>query len=173
VTTIKRGTAATKGAYGMSQENAEAVTPHGVDVLISEAAQRGRDEGRADERDRIRALVAAFPDDSAFALEQYEKGADVTTAKAAYADVLAERLKDESRKTADANARAEAAAAKAEAALAGGVEPLANAGESGPVDIGDLAETLISDGMKPDAAWRKIAREHKAEHAAWVQRGCK
>ncbi len=60
-----------------------------------------RAEAVAAEQKRLAELKAAFPGDPAFALEQFAAGHDVTQAKAAYCDVLAERLKDKGTQTAD------------------------------------------------------------------------
>lgn len=68
------------------------------------------DKARADERARMAEIKAAFPNDPAFALEQIEAGSSVVEAKAAYADVLNERL--EAEKTAHAATKTEASKPK-------------------------------------------------------------
>lgn len=52
-----------------------------------------RTQTREAEQKRMSDLKAAFPDDPSFAMEQFAKGASLQDAKAAYCDVLAERIK--------------------------------------------------------------------------------
>lgn len=170
VITQKRGkSAATKGVSGMSEDNTiEALTPHGVDALIAEAVERGR----AEERARLESLVAAFPDDPAFALAQCISGVDAITAKAAHADVLSARMQEMSDALAAANARAEAAIA---AAANTGVAPIPNDNSGGAemVDVRALAKELKAGGMKGTDAWDKIQREHPDAYRAYRNGGGK
>lgn len=62
-----------------------------VTAAVNKAATTAQTE-------RVSALQAAFPDDAKFAMEQVVAGASVQEAKAAYCDVLAGRLKDETSK---------------------------------------------------------------------------
>ena len=55
-------------------------------------AEQVRTDALTAERQRAAEIRAAFPADPAFAMAQIEAGVSVTEAKAAYADVLAERL---------------------------------------------------------------------------------
>jgi capsid assembly protease len=57
---------------------------------------------KADERARLASLTADFPDDLAFATDQFSAGHDVQQAKAAYCDVLMERAKKTAAVTATA-----------------------------------------------------------------------
>jgi protease-4 len=65
------------------------------------------------DRARLAALKAAFPEDLAFALSEFEKGASVESAKAAYADVLQAKLSEERAEKAKLEARLKAEASAA------------------------------------------------------------
>jgi signal peptide peptidase SppA len=89
------------GPAGLTEVNGKSSIASEGDVTMSEESKEKtvavdvaqiRSETAAAERQRLAALKAAFPDDPAFALDQFESGADVTEAKAAYCDVLAQRL---------------------------------------------------------------------------------
>jgi signal peptide peptidase SppA len=58
---------------------------------LAAAETKAKSEQQAADRQRLGDLKAAFPKDLVFAFEQYEKGASVEQAKAAYADVLLAR----------------------------------------------------------------------------------
>jgi len=73
----------------MDQEKSTATATAAVDAAPIQAA----------ERQRLSAFRTAFPKDPEFAMAQYEAGATVTEAKAAYSDILSARL--EARATQD------------------------------------------------------------------------
>jgi signal peptide peptidase SppA len=66
--------------------------PQAVDSAPTVDLAKVRAEAAEAERKRLADLQVAFPDDAAFAMEQFAAGHDVTQAKAAYCDVLAQRL---------------------------------------------------------------------------------
>ena len=68
----------------MSENETNTETSIDVDKINAEAAKKSRDN--------LADLVTAFPDDLAFAVEQFYTGATLDQAKAAYADILAGKL---------------------------------------------------------------------------------
>jgi ClpP class serine protease len=62
-------------------------------IKLEEAIAAAKAEAAEAEMARMKALREAFPDDPQFAMEQFEKGADLLQAKAAYCDILSERTK--------------------------------------------------------------------------------
>ena len=117
-----------------------------------------------EERERFTALKAAFPDDLAFAAEQYEAGSSVQDAKAKYAEILQKRLAEKEAENAQLKANAEKAAAeKAPAKSAGGASPLKHVdGEAG----GDEADLMVlakeragKKGISVGAAIEEIYKE--------------
>ncbi len=112
--------------------------PDAYKDIVNEGFTEGHKTGTTEERDRAKALAAAFPDRPAFALEQFVAGHEVMHAKAAFSDVLAaenKTLREEQAK----------AAAKA-ATIPGGATPVAMTAATEPV----------AAPVKPDAA------DHKA-----------
>lgn len=79
------------------------------------------DQTLASERQRMADLKAAFPDDLAFALEQFDAGATVEQAKATYCDKLMAQQNTDTTKSA-----------------ASGIEPLRDSGEGAGTDTGDF-----------------------------------
>ena len=79
-----------KGANTMAET--EQKTEPEVDILAIQT--KAGKEAVTKDRERLTALRVAFPDDPDFAMDQFEKGASVIEAKAGFADVLAERLKE-------------------------------------------------------------------------------
>jgi ClpP class serine protease len=63
-----------------------------IGAIRADAYGRGLSDGAAQVRQTLAALAAEFPDDPGFALQQAGKGADVLSAKAAFADVLRARM---------------------------------------------------------------------------------
>jgi signal peptide peptidase SppA len=117
------------------------------------------------DRKRLADLKAAFPEDVAFAYEQYEAGASVETAKAAYADVLKGRLEVAEAKIADAD--------KKLAASTEGADPVefkgsADGGESAETDFVKVAIALAEEkGITKTAAMQKLAAENPEMFDTW------
>jgi len=65
-----------------------------IKAKIDSAAEEAKQKHAADEKKRLADLKSAFPKDLEFAIEQFEAGASLVEAKAAYADVLQNRLSE-------------------------------------------------------------------------------
>jgi len=78
--------------------------PESTETQIDEKAIA--DNAANAERQRMKDLKAAFPNDPAFAMEQFSKGADVKTAKAEYADVLATKNAELTKENAELTTKA-------------------------------------------------------------------
>ena len=76
---------------------AAAAAAQAAEADIEAAKKQADKEGK----ERLEALGAAFPNDSQFVLEQFTAGATVEVAKAAFCDVLAERLQEAETKNAE------------------------------------------------------------------------
>jgi len=63
-----------------------------IKAKVEAAAEEAKQKHAADEKKRLADLKSAFPDDLEFAIEQFEAGASLVEAKAAYADVLQKKL---------------------------------------------------------------------------------
>jgi len=139
-------------------------------VVFDEEAMKATaaEDARKAEKENLAALKAAFPEDLAFAVEQYEAGATVQEAQAAYAGVLAGKLKASKEENAElAGKLKEAATAPADAS---GVEPIgfenSEAGEGG--DFLKAAIALSKEkGITKTAAMQKLASENPEMFAAW------
>jgi signal peptide peptidase SppA len=123
----------------MSAENNQAQPTATDDITktVQAAVTAGLAAARADDQKRLTELKAAFPDDAAFAAEQFAAGASVEQAKAAYCDVLRAKL------------ASQPAAAAAEGAAA-------------PVPFGHSAAGAPTDIL---AAAKLYAAEHKCSFA--------
>ena len=121
-------------------------------------------QAAADEQKRFAALKVAFPDDLAFAAEQYEVGASVLEAQAKYAGVLQARLAESQTENTQLKADAEKAAAKPQKpAGPDGAPPLKGEGGEGgegaaeTPDLMDLAkERAGKKGISVGAAIEEI-----------------
>jgi len=71
-------------------ENENQPNEEQLNQIAKEAAEKAKKENKQ----RLSELKAAFPDDLEFAIEQFEDGASLVEAKAAYADVLLKKLKE-------------------------------------------------------------------------------
>lgn len=81
-----------EGATAM--ENVTTPEAQGSDTAPTIDLAKVRAEALEADRKRLADLKAAFPEDPAFAMEQFAAGHDVTQAKAAYCDILAQRMKE-------------------------------------------------------------------------------
>jgi ClpP class serine protease len=138
----------TTGDSIMGTENNTIITD--AQSQITAATQTARQQTEADDKKRLKDLKTAFPDDLAFAVEQFEAGASLMEAKAAYADVLQEKLKSRDNK---------------------GAAPLASG------DSADSGENFIAIGKQIardekiplGLAYKKLARERPELHRAYKQ----
>lgn len=115
------------------------------------------------DRKRLVELKAAFPEDVAFAYEQYEAGASVETAKANYADVLSERLKVAEAKIADAD--------KKLAASTEGADPV-DFQEAGNADASDFMKMSRARAKKDESSMRAamlaVSKENPEVHKSFL-----
>lgn len=120
---------------------------------IAAEVKKAAAELQAADRKRLSELRAEFPDDPAFALEQYESGHNVIEAKADYCDVLKKRLESK----------------KAE----GGAPPLTGSEEGGEntIDFNKAAKELAkAEGIKLGEAYKRIAREQPEVYYDYVEK---
>jgi len=122
-----------------------------MDDLDKKLAQQDIPAAKIEEKKRMLDLKSAFPKDLAFAVEQFEAGASVTEAKAAFADVLQKRLDEKESQ---------------------GPEPL-NSGDSasdGGANFLSLGRQMAKDEKIPlGAAFKKLAKEQPDLHATYKQ----
>jgi hypothetical protein len=132
-------------------------------------------EAAAEDRKRLTELKAAFPDEAEFVLEQHELGHTVLEAKAAYADILAARVKEQD-ETISAKDK-ELAEFKAKGP-ATGVEPLSEdapgdksaAFDGDPIEAWTKAlQAKIAAGMDNKRAASALVREQPELHAAYLE----
>jgi len=119
------------------------------------------------EKERLAALKAEFPEDLAFAIEQYEAGATVQEAKASYAGVLREKLKASEKEKTELAEKLKVATTPLQGAS--GAEPV-GFGESteGETDFVKAAIALSQEkGITKTAAMRQLAKENPEMHLAW------
>lgn len=138
-------------------------------------------DGVAQERARVKALRAAFPDDRAFADEHEEAGSTLEQAKLAYADRAAGEVKKlRAEKAAAEKAAAEAAAKleaekKAKAPSPTLVPALRPSSDTGASDDRDASGTALdkfrakvrearASGLSPEEATRRVARDNPDLH---------
>jgi signal peptide peptidase SppA len=110
------------------------------------AEDKIRSEAAAAERKRLGDLKAAFPGEDKFVMEQYEAGATVEKAEAAFSKVLRGRLEAKERELADAR----------KPQRASGPAPVVSGGDPATTDVG-------SDDFLAKA------REYAAEHGCSLQ----
>jgi len=138
----------------------------GGSIMSDENKDKPADDGKS----RMAALKAAFPEDLAFAVAQFEKGNDVTAAKAEYADVLQTRLK----------AKDEELVKAKEAQKPGGVKPLSTekvkADEGGEQPEGSAREAFMAkvaefqkEGLGKSDAVAKASQKYPKLHLAWLE----
>lgn len=116
-----------------------------------EALAAAKKQVSADEKKRLSDLKSAFPKDLAFAVEQFEAGASVTEAKAAFADVLQKRLDEKEVQ---------------------GPDPLksGDSASDGGANFLSLGRQMAKDEKIPlGAAFKKLAKEQPDLHAAYKQ----
>lgn len=134
--------------------------PKGNAEILDEGAIKT--EAVSEEKTRLAELKAAFPDDLAFAVEQHEKGASLTEAKAAYAEVLKVKLATEKKANAEF----------AEKAKAGqGAQPVEfNESAEGGEDFMAVAKTRAKEEKIPiREALRKVAQERPDLYISFVE----
>lgn len=146
-------------------------TPKAQDTAAEEGAPA------ADERAKLAELKAAFPKDLAFAVAQFEAGATVGEAKAAYADILEEKLAASEKSRAELEEKSKkapaAAAAKKPAPEAGEHVTFAAGGAEGgeESDFIAKAKALVAESggkLKLHDAMSRVARKDPSAHEDWL-----
>lgn len=133
----KKGTINMKG-NNMGQEEIKIATET-TDIKTEVDLEAVRKEANNEEKKRLEALEAAFGDDTQFVLEQFKAGSSIEQAKAAYCDVLTERLTKAEEKIEELQKKIKAA---------DGASPIISAGE------GDSDSSFIETA-------RQLARDEK------------
>jgi len=129
---------------------------------IEAANKKAAAQARAEERQRMADLKAAFPDDPEFAMKAFEAGQDVGLAKADYCDVLSARLKEKT----DAAATAANAAAVTAGAKAVETE---DTDSEGRVNFVTAAKELAkAEKIKLGEAYKRVAREQPELYQAHI-----
>lgn len=138
------------------------------------AIESAKAEGQKLAAERLSALTQAFPDDLAFANEQFIAGSSVTEAKAAYSDRLAEKVRALEGENQQLKQAADAEKKKAAAGTADGVPGVASASDGQASSGGFIAaaKEMASEKKIPIAeAMRKVAADNPALYADYVA-GC-
>jgi len=141
-------------------------------AAVEKARSEGAAEGSAKAVARMKELKAAFADDIAFAMEQFEKGATVETTKAAYCDVLAAKNKQ----LADENATLTKGTTDGQTKKVTGEKavPFSSAEgdgttEEAPTDFLGYVAQYQKEGLSKAKAVAKATRLHPAAHAAHLE----
>jgi len=140
-----------QGAKAMDTPNTTSITVIADESRHSEEIAAAKKQVSADEKKRLADLKSAFPKDLAFAVEQFEAGASVTEAKAAFADVLQKRLDEKESQ---------------------GPEPIksGDSASDGGAGFLTLGRQMAKDEKIPlGAAFKKLAKEQPDLHAAYKQ----
>jgi hypothetical protein len=136
-----------------------AVTPPAVDEKA--IAEQAREQARAEERDRCKAIREAFADDATFALEAIDEGLSVEAAWAEYG----RRAKGR---------EMERAKAKPDAGRSRGVDPIEHAGAGGDAAGGDLmgeARAMAKqEGVTVTEAIRRLSRSSPEMYRGFRER---
>lgn len=127
-----------------------------VEAITAEAVNKTM----AAEKERVAGLKAAFPDDAAYAMAQVEAGTTVQEAKAAYCDVLTERLKTAQEKKPETAVEAEGAEA---------IEGAEAGSEGGGGDFHEQAKAKAKDeNTTYRVAASALAHDQPDLHAAYA-----
>lgn len=143
----------------MTAEEFKKANPDAANDLYNSGHKDGHECGKTEARDEfaseLKALRDAFPDDIQFALDQFDKGNDVTKAKAEYADTLTAKFAEKDKELSDAKAKV--------AELEGKLES-STMGEAGPVNTTGTESSNNEDD--PEVAGKlKHARTIKNKYA--------
>jgi signal peptide peptidase SppA len=131
---------------------------------IDEKEKLAADNAVTAERKRVADIKAAFTKDTAFALEQIEKGVSVLEAKAAYAEKLEAKNTVLETEKADLQKKVDAKSS--------GVEPVIGSGEGdagGKADFLATARQLAKDEkISKTAAMQKLAKEQPELYESYI-----
>lgn len=142
------------------KEQAEVEARAKIEAELAEATK----EARAEERERLGELNAAFPDNLEFAAKAFGDGKTIQEAKAEYCDVLQKQVKETAVKTEKGETKEKASGAKA-----------ISTGDTDSEGQGDFmaeARQLVEDGKAKTMtiAMRKISRSKPALHQAYKEK---
>ena len=121
------------------------------------------DKAKADERERLNTLKAAFPNDSDYAAKCFDDGLTVEAAKAAYCDILAGKVEALQKETDELKAKL----AKADELP----EPVASsADDKTGDDFMTVAKALAKEkGITLTDAMKRVAKAEPELHAAFLK----
>jgi len=161
VTIKKNNNNQNTGESVMANEKQTNQSEEEVKAKVEAAAEEAKQKHASDEKKRLAELKGAFPNDLEFAIEQFEAGASLIEAKAAFADVLQKKL-DEKEKEEEKEKGKEA-----------GADPLKSVDSAGEGD-GDNFVTLGKKMAKEEKiplgqAYKKLAREQPELHKAYKE----
>lgn len=141
------------------------------------AVEKARAEGQAEAAGRMKSLREAFADDLPFALQQFEAGATVEQAKAAYCEVLAAKVKQLTEANAALAAdlaKKQAAPASSKTAAGDGAEPIPHSSTDGgtgqPDEFAAYVKQYQSEGLSRAKAIAKAVRLHPEAHSEHLRR---
>ena len=142
------------------------ITPfNGVTAMaeIQVDVQAIADKAKADERERLNTLKAAFPNDSDYAAKCFDDGLTVEAAKAAYCDILAGKVEALQKETDELKAKL----AKADELP----EPVASsADDKTGDDFMTVAKALAKEkGITLTDAMKRVAKAEPELHAAFLK----
>ena len=121
------------------------------------------DKAKADERERLNTLKAAFPNDSDYVAKCFDDGLTVEAAKAAYCDILAGKVEALQKETDELKAKL----AKADELP----EPVASsADDKTGDDFMTVAKALAKEkGITLTDAMKRVAKAEPELHAAFLK----
>lgn len=132
------------------------------------------DQVQNDDRQKLKEMQAAFPDDPTYAIEAFSAGKTVTEAKADYVEVLRDKLSSVTQQRDEAKASAANAQAKQDEKtdVADGIEPVENkASDTAENATGDfIAEAIqmaADEKIERTAAIKKLARQKPELYKSW------
>lgn len=153
----------TTGVTDMS-ENTDSTVVADAEKIRKEATATGSQT----EMSRFSALKAAFPDDLDFAAEQFESGANVEQAKAAYSDVLKTRNTELEKKNVELEGKAEAAATTEKVEGAPPAPHNDNDSDEGTLGYMETAAAMAEEkGIPLSKAYSLVSRQDPELFAAY------
>jgi signal peptide peptidase SppA len=126
-----------------------------IKAKVDAAAEEAKKTTAAEEKKRLADLKAAFPKDLEFAIEQFEAGASLIEAKAAYVEVLQKKIDEKEKEETD------------------GADALATGDSAGDGDGEDFItlgkKKAKEEGIPLGQAYKKLAKERPELHKAYKQ----
>jgi len=161
VVLVKNKTVNLKG-QNIMDTNVEIINEVDAVKVKADANKEGFDKGVQSERERFKVLNEAFPNDLKFASEQFVTGVNVEQAKIAFADILAQRLNEQTAK----NVELEKKLKDKESVVVEGVKPIVhNEASTTPPNpqefIAAARERSASKGISLANAMKELKREQE------------